>query len=188
MTEAVYFESPAAFRAWLAKHGKSERELLVGLYKTGTGRPSMTWPESVDEALCHGWIDGVRRRVDDERYTIRFTPRKPTSKWSAVNEKRAKELIDAGRMKRAGRAAFEARAASDYSYERRHEATLAAAAQRQFQAQTKAWAYFQAQPAGYRTTAIHWVTSAKREDTRARRLSTLIEDSAAGRRLKFLAR
>jgi len=140
----------------------------------------------VDEALCFGWIDGVRRRVDDTRYTIRFTPRKPTSTWSAVNVTKMSELEVAGRMTAAGREAFERRREDRtgmYSYEQRHLAAFEPAAERRFRASRKAWSYWQDQPPSYRATATFWVTSAKREETRERRLSKLIEDSAAGRRV-----
>lgn len=182
----MFFATPAEFRAWLAEHHASATELVVGFYKKGSGRPSITWPESVDQALCYGWIDGIRRGLDADSYTIRFTPRKPRSTWSAVNIKRAKELIDEGLMQPAGRAAFEARAddrSAIYSYEQRHGAVLAPGHEQRFRANPTAWAFFQAQPPSYRKVAVYWVTSAKREETRLRRLDTLIAHSAAGRRL-----
>jgi len=184
----TFFATPAGFRRWLQKHHRSADELLVGFYKKGSARPSITWPESVDEALCFGWIDGIRRSVDDEVYTIRFTPRRKGSIWSAVNTKRAKELIADGRMQAAGREAFEARDAKKsavYSYER-ETAQFDSASEKQFKANTKAWEFFSAQPPGYRRLATHFVTSAKREDTRARRLETLINLSAEGRRLEMM--
>jgi uncharacterized protein YdeI (YjbR/CyaY-like superfamily) len=144
----------------------------------------------VDEALCFGWIDGVRKRVDDTRYTIRFTPRKPTSTWSAVNVAKMKELEADGRMTAAGRAAFGRRRedrTATYSYEQRHLAAFEPAAVRRFRANRKAWSYWQAQPPSYRATATFWVTCAKREETRERRLSKLIENSAAGHRVLPLA-
>jgi uncharacterized protein YdeI (YjbR/CyaY-like superfamily) len=149
----------------------------------------MTWPESVDQALCFGWIDGVRRSLGDESYTIRFTPRKATSTWSAVNIKRARELIDEGLMRPAGLAAFERRTddrSAIYAYERRKDAKLDPEAERTFRANERAWSFFSEQAPWYRRNAIHWVTSAKRQETRRRRLDTLIEDSAAGRRLRRL--
>jgi uncharacterized protein YdeI (YjbR/CyaY-like superfamily) len=188
---ATFFEKPEQFRAWLEEHHESEQELLVGFYRKGSGRPSITWPESVDEALCFGWIDGIRRGIDDESYSIRFTPRKPTSNWSSVNIARVAELEKEGRMRPAGRAAFERRSekrSGIYSYERRQAAKLDPAQQREFEAQPAAWAFFEQQPKGYRQTATHWVVSAKRPETRAKRLATLIEDSAAGRRLRHLTR
>jgi uncharacterized protein YdeI (YjbR/CyaY-like superfamily) len=179
-----FFATAAAFRKWLERHHGSERELFVGFYKRGTGRPSLTWPESVDEALCFGWIDGVRRRIDEESYEIRFTPRKAESTWSRVNVERMAELERAGRVAPAGRAAFARRSekrSGTYSYEQRHRAKLDAASERRFRAARAAWKWFEAQAPGYRRTAIFWVVSAKREETRRRRLEQLIECSAAGR-------
>jgi uncharacterized protein YdeI (YjbR/CyaY-like superfamily) len=182
--EPTFFATPAEFRAWLRKHHDSASELVVGFFKKGSGKPSITWPEAVDQALCFGWIDGVRRSLDDERYTNRFTPRRPRSNWSAVNIKRAEELIDLGLMHPAGLKAFEARThvrPGVYSYERRHSITLDAAYERRFRRNQKAWRYFQAKPPSYRTTAVYWVMSAKKEETRERRLARLIDDSAHGR-------
>ena len=187
----VYFATPAEFRSWLEKYGESADELLVGLYKLGSKRPSMTWPESVDEALCTGWIDGVRRRVDDESYTIRFTPRRPRSIWSAVNIARVAELTRQGRMRLAGIAAFQRRTEARsgiYSYEQREAATLDAAAEQRFAGTPGAWDFFQAQTPSYRRVATHWVISAKRPETREKRLAALIADSGAGLRLKHLRR
>jgi uncharacterized protein YdeI (YjbR/CyaY-like superfamily) len=186
-----YFESPTEFRDWLARHHDTARELLVGYYKKGTGRQGMTWPESVDEALCFGWIDGVRRSVDDERYTIRFTPRRAKkSIWSKVNLARVPELIAAGRMMPAGLAAYEGRdpgAANLYSFERDHVA-LSATQEKRFRGNRRAWEFFEAQPASYRKPALWWVVSAKQETTRDRRLEQLIADSEAGLRVKHLRR
>ena len=185
----IYFASPAEFRTWLEKHHAKEKELLVGFHKKDTGKPSMTWPQSVDEALCFGWIDGVRKRVDDERYTIRFTPRKPKSNWSNVNIKRVAELKDLGRMTPAGLKAFEERETKrDYAYEETRSRAFTPEPEKIFRANRKAWAFFEAQPPGYRRTAIFWVLSAKREETRLKRLDTLIDDSAHGRRIGLLAR
>ena len=188
----TFFETPEQFRAWLEEHHETETELIVGFYRKGTGRPSITWPQSVDEALCFGWIDGIRRGIDEDSYSIRFTPRKPTSNWSSVNIARVAELEKEGRMRPAGRAAFERRSAARsgiYSYEQRKAAKLDSDQQRVFESgNPEAWAFFEAQPAGYRQQAIHWVVSAKRPETRAKRLATLIEDSAAGRRLERLTR
>ncbi len=181
--EPIYFASPEQFRAWLEQHHASETEVLVGYHKKGTGVPSMTWPESVDQALCFGWIDGVRRRVDDERYSIRFTPRTPTSTWSAVNIDRFQELRGEGQTHPAGHLAFEARREDRsriYSYERRDEARFEPDEERQFRANAAAWAFWEARPAGYRRIATHWVVSPKRPETRTRRLAQLIEDSASG--------
>lgn len=179
----IFFPTPADFRAWLEANHATAGELLVGFYKKGSGRPSITWPESVDQALCFGWIDGVRRRVDDESYTIRFTPRRRGSTWSLVNTRRALELIEEGLMQPAGLAAFEARdpaRTDEYSYENRPQG-LDSPYEAQFRANAAAWAYWEAQPPHYRRGAAHWVMSAKREETRQRRLATLIADSAAGR-------
>jgi uncharacterized protein YdeI (YjbR/CyaY-like superfamily) len=179
-----FFATPAEFREWLEEHHAEADELLVGFHKVGSGQPSMTWPESVDEALCFGWIDGVRKRLDDERYTIRFSPRKPRSNWSAVNVKRVAALTAEGRMRPAGIQAYEARAPERtgiYSYEQRHSAKLTPAQLRQFKANPAAWEYFQAQPRSYRTAATWWVVSAKKEETREKRLAQLIADSALGR-------
>jgi uncharacterized protein YdeI (YjbR/CyaY-like superfamily) len=186
-----FFAGPAEFRAWLEAHHASAVELWVGFHRKGTGRPSLTWPESVAEALCFGWIDGVRKSLDAESYVIRFTPRKPQSVWSAVNLAKMEELVAASRVAPAGLAAWERRTAKRsaiYSYEQRHEAVFDPALERRFRAATRAWAFFAAQPPGYRQLATWWVASAKREETRARRLAQLIECSAAGERLPGLAR
>ena len=151
----------------------------------------MTWPESVDEALCFGWIDGVRRRIDNDSYSIRFTPRRPRSIWSAVNVRRVEALTAAGLMAPAGIRAFAARTPERtgiYSFEQRKKAKLSPADAKRFRAEPDAWRFFQAQPAGYRHVATWWVVSAKQAATRERRLTTLIADSAAGRRIKLLTR
>ena len=189
----AFFAAPAEFRTWLDEHHATETELLVGFYKKGSKKPSITWPESVDEALCYGWIDGVRRSLGDEAYTIRFTPRKKRSVWSNVNIRRAGELIAEGRMRPAGLAAFEARTGERsgvYSFEQKDQerVVFTEAQARQFQADPKAWEFFQAQPPWYRRTATWWVISAKKEVTRAKRLATLIADSAAGRPIRGLDR
>lgn len=189
--EPIYFESPAAFRRWLAANHDTAIEVLVGFHKSHTGRPTLTWPESVDEALCVGWIDGVRRRVDEERYTIRFTPRRPGSVWSLINIRKVEALIREGRMTAAGLRVFEARRphrSGIYSFEARHDAALDAAETRRFKADKAAWAFFQAQPPGYRKVALFYVVSAKKPETRERRLGTLIADSAAGQRIGLLRR
>jgi uncharacterized protein YdeI (YjbR/CyaY-like superfamily) len=181
--EPTFFATPADFRAWLERHHESHSELIVGFHKRGSGRPSITWPEAVDQALCFGWIDGVRRRIDDASYSIRFTPRKARSTWSAVNIKRMKELVDEGLVAPAGMAAFERRAddrSAIYSYEQRKAAKLEPDQERRLRADERAWAFFDAQPPSYRRAAIHWVTSAKKPETRDRRLAQLIECSAAG--------
>lgn len=186
--DPIFFRSAAEFRAWLERHHATSTELFVGYYRKGSGKPSMTWEESVDQALCFGWIDGVRKGIDDERYAIRFTPRRPGSTWSARNVKRALELIERGLMAPAGLAAFEARVEdrSPYSYEQRHTVKLEATLERRFRRSSKAWDRFRSMAPSYRKAAIHWVMSAKREETRERRLARLIEDSAAGRRVSPL--
>jgi uncharacterized protein YdeI (YjbR/CyaY-like superfamily) len=182
-----FFKTPAEFRRWLEKNHKTAKELLVGYHKVGTGRPSMTWAESVAEALCFGWIDGIRRRVDEHCYTIRFTARRPRSKWSAVNLRLIQELEAAGRMTDAGRAVHAARVdkeAAGYTYEHRAEATFDEAQLRTFKSNKSEWDFFNAQPPGYRRLITWWVTSAKREQTRDARLKKLIEASAKGKRLR----
>jgi uncharacterized protein YdeI (YjbR/CyaY-like superfamily) len=186
-----FFATPADLRAWLAQHHDSEAELWVGFHKKASGRPSVTWPEAVDQALCFGWIDGVRKRLDADSYVNRFTPRRRRSNWSAVNVRRMEQLIADGLVHPAGLAAFEARReqrSGVYSYENRHAARLEEAQERRFRANAKAWEHFQARPAGYRRAATWWVVSAKREATRERRLAQLIEDSAAGRTVAPLTR
>jgi uncharacterized protein YdeI (YjbR/CyaY-like superfamily) len=180
---ASFFTSAAAWRDWLQEHHGAESELWVGFSKRHTAQPSMTWAESVDEALCFGWIDGVRQRIDDDRYRIRFTPRRPGGIWSVVNQRRIAELIEAGLVAPAGLAAWERRRADRqgvYAYENaalelspRYEAML--------RADPAAAAFFESRAAGYRTIAIRWVMTAKREDTRDRRMAQLVQDSAAGR-------
>ena len=187
--EPTFFAGPADFRAWLEEHHADEAELLVGFHKKATGKPSMTWPESVDEALCFGWIDGLRRSLGPESYVIRFTPRKARSTWSAVNIGRARALIAEGRMRPAGLRAFEARTddkSAIYAYEQRRSANLEPEHEREFRANAAAWEFFHSRPAWYRRNATWWVVSAKREETRLRRLRTLIEDSAAQRLLRHL--
>jgi uncharacterized protein YdeI (YjbR/CyaY-like superfamily) len=184
-----YFATPAAWRDWLARNHQSCPELWVGFYKKGTGRASITWPESVDQALCFGWIDGVRKSVDEERYVIRFSPRRPDSAWSVVNSKRVTELKKAGLMSPAGLKAAANRTAAKsaiYTYEQRRDATLGREYEALFKKQPLAWTYFSAQPPSYRRLCAFWVTSAKKEETRLRRLTSLIRDSAQGRRIQGL--
>ena len=186
-----FFASPEEFRRWLADNHAEATELWVGFYKRDSGRPSITWPESVDEALCYGWIDGIRKSVSVEAYTIRFTPRKRGSIWSKVNIDKAQELVRTGRMQPPGMRALEARDETKsgvYSFERSQEAKLTPREQKQLRANRKAWTFFEAQPPGYRRVCLHWVVSAKRPETRERRLNTLIADSAAGRRIAPLRR
>lgn len=186
MTEPVYFASPEEFRAWLDRHADTAGELIVGFHKVGSGLPSMTWPQSVDEALCHGWIDGVRKRVDELRYQIRFTPRRPGSIWSRINIDRVAVLTAEGRMNPAGLAAFERRTEARsvvYGYEQAGEAVLPPDLEKRFRRQRKAWAWFQAQPPGWRQQMLRRVLSAKQQATRERRLELLMAAAAEGRRL-----
>ena len=180
-----YFATPLAFRAWLETCHARKDELLVGFYKRDSGKANISWPESVDQALCFGWIDGVRKRIDDERYSIRFTPRRPTSIWSAVNIKRVAELTEQGHMQPAGRAAFERRTEAKsriYAYENSSATVLSAEYQKKLLDNKRAWAFFQAQAAWYRRTAIHRIMSAKKEETRLKRLDALMAGWAAGTR------
>ncbi|HVW22408.1 MAG TPA: YdeI/OmpD-associated family protein [Opitutaceae bacterium] len=184
----VHFENGAAFRAWLEKNHAAAAELQVGFYKKGSGKGGMTYFEAVEEALCFGWIDGTIRRLDEERYTHRFTPRRKKSVWSLVNVARAKALLQAGRMRAAGIAAFEARKAARtgvYGYEQgpRKDPVLPRALERIFRADRGAWEKWRALPPGYRRTATRWVLCAKREATRRRRLGQLMRLTRAGRRL-----
>jgi uncharacterized protein YdeI (YjbR/CyaY-like superfamily) len=181
--DPTYFASPADLRRWLRTHHASTRELWVGFYKKATGIASITWPESVDEALCYGWIDGLRKRVDDVRYMIRFTPRRPISHWSAVNLGRVQVLIETRRMRPAGLTAFVERnlaKSQQYAYETR-PTELPPDYLKRLKANRPAWAFFQAQRPSYRRAATWWVVSAKRDETKHRRLDRLIDDSAAGR-------
>jgi uncharacterized protein YdeI (YjbR/CyaY-like superfamily) len=183
-----FFAAGAEFRAWLVAHHDQETELLVGFWKVGSGKPSMTWPESVDVALCFGWIDGVRRRRDDASYTIRFTPRRPGSIWSAVNVAKAEELAAAGLMAPAGLAAFALRRADRtavYSHEQGGDAALAftTAERERLESAPGAWEYVIAQPGSYRRAVVHWLHSAARPETRERRLEQLLAESSAGRQV-----
>jgi uncharacterized protein YdeI (YjbR/CyaY-like superfamily) len=189
--KTLFFATPADFRVWLEKNHAREQELSVGFYKKDSGKPSITWPESVDAALCYGSIDGVRNSIDAVSYRIRFTPRKPTSTWSAVNVKRVAELTKLGLMCPAGAKAFAARKGDKtgiYAYEQRKNAKLNPAHEKQFRANKKAWEFFQSQPAWYRRTAAYRVVSAKQEATRQKRLAELIKDSGAGLSIKELRR
>jgi len=186
-----YFATPADFRAWLTANHATAPELLVGFHKVGSGKPSITWPQSVDQALCFGWIDGVRRTLGTSAYTIRFTPRRPRSIWSAINTRRFAALEAAGQVAPAGRAAFAAREAKRsgvYSFERATPAAFDPAQRKAFVANAKAWAFFTSRPPWYQRTATHWVVSAKKPETRDKRLRTLIADSAAGRTIGPLTR
>jgi uncharacterized protein YdeI (YjbR/CyaY-like superfamily) len=189
--DPTFFATPSEFRAWLEENHAVIPELWVGFYKTRSGRPSITWPEAVDQALCFGWIDGVRRGIDEVSYMIRFTPRKARSFWSAVNIKRVGELTALGQMRAAGTKAFEQRAGERsgvYSYEQGKTVQLGDDYEQRFRANEEAWSFFKSQAAWYQRTAIWWVVSAKREETRLRRLTALIEDSERGRTVAPLTR
>lgn len=184
-TDVCFFPTPADFRAWLEGHHETARELWVGYRKKGSTEPCVTWAESVDEALCFGWIDGLRKSLDERSYTNRFTPRKPGSVWSATNIARVKELLREGRMRPAGLAAFEKRRENRsgiYSYEQR-SVDLPAELAADLLANPAAAEFFSRRPASYRKAAVWWVVSAKLEATRHKRLATLVELSAAGERL-----
>ena len=184
----TFFESASAFRAWLATHHNTTSALLVGFYKKQSGRPGITYAEALDEALCFGWIDGIRRRVDDRCYTIRFTPRQPRSVWSIVNTAHVARLMKRGLMTPAGIKAFgerDPKKSKLYSYEARSR-PLGGAYVKRFRANAKAWRFFHAQPHGYQRIASWFVMSAKQDETRLRRLSALIKDSERERRLGIL--
>ena len=181
-TIPTFFAKQADFRKWLQKNHKKETELLVGFYKVDSGKPSMTWSQSVDEALCFGWIDGVRKSIDKDSYQIRFTQRKPTSIWSANNIRKIESLTKQKLMQPAGLASFEKRVESKskmYSYEKEEE-ELTPNFKKQFKANKKAWDYFQSLAPSYRKVSTHWVMSAKQGPTQIKRLNQLISDSAAG--------
>jgi uncharacterized protein YdeI (YjbR/CyaY-like superfamily) len=186
----VFFSTSADFRKWLDSSHAQEIELLVAFYKKSSGKTSITYPEALDEALCYGWIDGVRKNISADAYTIRFTPRKPKSRWSAINIRHVERLTQAGRMHAAGLKAFEG--AKDqprkYSYEQRNAARFPADFGRTFRANKPAWQFFQSRPPWYRRVATFWVVSAKKEETRKRRFATLVDDCTHSRLLKGLIR
>ncbi len=187
MTSPTFFVNAQAFRKWLAANAASHTELLVGFRKVGSGLPSMSWPESVEEALCIGWIDGVRKRIDDESYSIRFTPRKPTSIWSAVNIGKVEKLRALGHMMRAGEQAFGHRKEHKsivYSYEQADTAEFSVKEVNAFKREKAAWKFFEGTPPSYKKVMLHWVTTAKKAKTRASRLTALINACAAGNRLR----
>jgi uncharacterized protein YdeI (YjbR/CyaY-like superfamily) len=189
--DAAFFRTPAEWRGWLEANAGDGGEVWVGFFKRGSGEPGITWAEAVDEALCVGWIDGRRQSIDGARYRIRFTPRTATSIWSTVNTARVAELEADGRMQAAGRAAFARRRESRsgiYSHEQAGEPELSAEQRARFERQPGAWEFLGAQAASYRKAALWWVVNAKRPETRARRLETLIADCAAGRPVKHLRR
>ncbi|MGH3366380.1 MAG: YdeI/OmpD-associated family protein [Nocardioidaceae bacterium] len=186
--QVTIFDTPAQFREWLTGHHDTVQELWVGFYKKHVPKTAMTYPESVEEALCFGWIDGLTYRIDDEVHTVRFTPRRRTSNWSAINIAKVAQLTDAGRMHPAGVRAFEQRDRrrdAAYSYENLpHD--LPAEQEARLRSHADAWAYWKGQRPSYRRAATHWVLSATRAETRERRLATLVEDCAAGRPIKPL--
>jgi uncharacterized protein YdeI (YjbR/CyaY-like superfamily) len=187
--EPIYFERAEDLRAWFEANHETADELWIGYHKKRTGRPTVSWSDTVDEALSFGWIDGIRYSLDDDRFMQRLTPRRAGSNWSAINIAKVERLLAEGRMRPAGIAAFERRRADRsavYSYERRHEARLTDEELATFRRDAAAWEWFGARPASYRTAAVWWVVSAKRPETRERRLTALIEDSAAGRTPKAL--
>lgn len=182
----IFFATPAEFRDWLEKHHQTNAELWVGFYRKASGRPSITWPESVDEALCVGWIDGIRKGIDETSYMIRFTPRKRTSTWSEVNIGRVAELTRQSRMQPAGLKAFERRLEARsgiYAYEQRKNASLDPGSEKAFRQHQKAWEFWKNQAPWYQKMASWWIISAKREETRQKRLARLISESDAGRRI-----
>jgi uncharacterized protein YdeI (YjbR/CyaY-like superfamily) len=182
-SDPIFFETPAELRDWLDEHHQTADDLIVGAWKKSTGKRSLTWPEIVEEALCVGWIDSIRRTVPGDGWTIRLTPRRKRSIWSAVNVAKIQELREAGRMRAAGEAAFAARTADRtgiYSFEQPVDPALTAEEEALFRADDAAWAWFSAKAPSFRKQALHWVISAKRPETRERRLATLIASSAAG--------
>jgi uncharacterized protein YdeI (YjbR/CyaY-like superfamily) len=187
--QPIFFSTAANFRRWLKTHHSKQSQQWVGFHRKHTGKPSITWPQAVDEALCFGWIDGLRKGIDAQSYKIRFTPRRSTSVWSAINTRRIAELIRQGRVHPAGLDAYARRVARKsgiYAYENRRLAILDPAAERKFRANRSAWRWFQAQAPGYRQTAIWWVVSAKKAETQAKRLASVIADSNAKRKIRPL--
>ena len=184
MADPTFFETEAAFRRWLEANYETAPELLVGFWKKGTGRPSIDWPQARDQALCFGWIDGIRKSLGEESYTIRFTPRRKGSIWSRVNVERYEALGAAGLMTEAGVRAYEENKGRSgvYAYENAQK-ELTAGETEAFRANAAAWADWEKRPPGYRKVVLHWIGSAKRPETRAKRLAKLIEDSEAGRKI-----
>ena len=183
--EPLYFKNQEEFRAWLEKNHKKEAECIVGYYKVSTGKPSLTWSESVDQAICYGWIDGIRRSIDEESYCIRFTPRRPDSNWSKVNIKKVKELTSKGLMKPAGIEVFKNRKKEKsgvYSYEN-DLLRFTDQFDKQFRQNKQAWDFYQNQPPSYRKTIIQWVMSAKQEKTRQSRFDKLVAASMDNKRI-----
>jgi uncharacterized protein YdeI (YjbR/CyaY-like superfamily) len=188
LNRPTFFRTPASFRKWLEKNHDKAKELLVGFYKVSSGKQSMTWSKSVDEAICFGWIDGIRKSIDAESYSIRFTPRKPGSIWSAINIQKVETLSKQGLMHPSGMAVFEKREekkSAIYSYEKAPE-KLSGDFLKKFKSNKRAWKFFQSMAPSYRRTAIHWVMNAKQESTKSKRLNELINDSEAERKIKAL--
>ncbi|MDD5362065.1 MAG: YdeI/OmpD-associated family protein [Ignavibacteria bacterium] len=183
----VFFSNQLLFRKWLEKNHSKEKELIVGFYKVSTGKPSLTWSQSVDEALCYGWIDGVRNSIDEESYSIRFTPRNPKSNWSLINLKKVEELKKKGLMRAPGLEVHGKRVnkSADYSYEI-SPLSLTDEFGKQFRKNKKAWDWFSAMPTSYRKVTVKWVMTAKQETTKQKRLDELISDSAAGMKIKAM--
>ncbi|MCW5664626.1 MAG: YdeI/OmpD-associated family protein [Piscinibacter sp.] len=187
MASPKFFPNPLAFCRWLEANAATAAELLVGYHKVATGKPSMSWSESVDEALCFGWIDGVRKRIDDDSYQIRFTPRRPTSIWSAINIAKFAKLQSEGRMTPAGAAAFENRTEAKsavYAYEQESPAELSPAELREFKRNKVAWRFFESSPPSHKKAVLHWVCGAKKPETRQRRFGKLLEACATGQPLR----
>ena len=184
----VFFPTQKDLRKWFEKNHKKEKELIAGFYKVSSGKPSITWSQSVDEAICFGWIDGIRKSIDEESYCIRFTPRNPKSNWSAVNIKKAEELIKSGKIKPEGLVLFNLRKEEKsgvYSYENA-AVEFEKSFEKKLKANKKAWEYFQSTPPSYRKVTTRWVMSAKQETTRLKRLNELITDCAAGKKIKAM--
>jgi uncharacterized protein YdeI (YjbR/CyaY-like superfamily) len=183
--QPVFFSSPADFRKWLEKNHLTETELIVGYYKVYTGKPSMSWSESVDQALCFGWIDGIRRSINDESYCIRFTPRKSTSIWSTININKVETMIKQGLMQPAGIEAYKKRKVEKsavYSFENENK-KLPDSFENKFRKNAEAWNFFSSQAPSYQKTKIHWVLSAKQDETKLKRLEKLIEASQENNKL-----
>jgi uncharacterized protein YdeI (YjbR/CyaY-like superfamily) len=183
-----FFPTQKHLRKWFEKNHKKEKELLAGFYKVSSGKPSVTWSESVDEALCFGWIDGIRRSIDDESYCIRFTPRNPKSNWSAINIKKVEELTKLGLMKPEGLKAFSLRKENKskvYSYEN-PIVELDKSIEKKFKANKQAWKYFKSTAPSYQKITTRWIMSAKQETTRLKRAEELIRDCAAGKKIKAM--
>lgn len=187
----IFFANQAKFRAWLKKNHAICSEQWVGFHRKSSGLPSITWPESVDQALCFGWIDGLRKTVDEKSYQIRFTPRRSNSVWSVINRRKFQELKRQGQVRSAGIKAYQRKTSNKsgiYSYENRKSAVLSASERQRFRLNRKAWRWFRQQAPSYQQTVTWWIASAKRIETRQKRLARLITDSSAGRRVGLLQR